>query len=142
MKMSNRKYTCPHCGRLVVSGQDCICKKKRTEAWKKKYNERKRLWYKNNKDTQKILNSTKWRKLRSRIMDLDGHKCIRCYKKFGVVNQEDLQVHHIKPRAIYPELVFEEDNLVTTCKKCNLELGLSGIDFEWSPEERNQEYFL
>ena len=46
------------------------------------------------------------------------------------MNTRNLQVHHIKPRKEYPELMFEPDNLITTCKTCNLQMGTSGIGWD------------
>ncbi len=54
----------------------------------------------------------------------------------------NLQVHHIKPRSDYPELVYEHSNLVTLCQSCNTSLGKKGIDFEWTVPEDTHEYCL
>ncbi|WP_430735764.1 HNH endonuclease [Metabacillus halosaccharovorans] len=57
---------------------------------------------------------------------------MRCYFKLNYVNISNLEVHHIKPRSKYPELEMESTNLITLCKKCNLELGTrEALDFEY-----------
>lgn len=61
--------------------------------------------------------------------------CQRCYIKYGIINGDELQVHHIKPRITHPELMYDEDNVITLCKSCNVQLGLNGIDFDWEVPE-------
>lgn len=80
----------------------------------------------------------KWRKFRLTIIDRDNKMCQRCYLKYGIINGEELQVHHIKPRIHFPELMFDEENVITLCKTCNVQLGLNGIDFTW--EAPSMEY--
>ncbi|WP_009968574.1 HNH endonuclease, partial [Bacillus subtilis] len=67
--------------------------------------------------------------------------CQRCLIKYSIVNSSELQVHHIKPRIDYPELMFEESNLITLCKTCNLQLGTSGeLDFKPNINLENHNY--
>jgi 5-methylcytosine-specific restriction endonuclease McrA len=55
---------------------------------------------------------------------------------------DNLQAHHIKSWRDYPELAYDEDNLITVCKSCNLELGNKNkLDFEWQIPG-NTSYFL
>lgn len=91
---------------------------------------------KKDSDGYKQLHSRKWRKFRKDIIRLDNGFCQRCLYKYGIYNHNNLEVHHIKPREEFPELVFDEDNVITLCKTCNLELGLNGIDFDWKPSNR------
>jgi len=120
--MKNLK-TCS-CGKLVDFSSICSCKTKTNR------NEYQRNYYKKNKETSKPLNSTRWRKLRSLIIERDKGCCQRCLIKFRLINGSYLQVHHIKPRIDHPELMFEESNLITLCKTCNLQIGLKKLDFE------------
>jgi transcription elongation factor Elf1 len=46
----------------------------------------------------------------------DGHRCRRCG-----TNREMLHAHHIKPRAMYPELTLDLENGVTLCKSCHVD---------------------
>lgn len=40
-------------------------------------------------------------------------------------------MHHIKSRKNFPELMFDDENLITLCKTCNLQLGTKDkLDFE------------
>ncbi len=61
-----------------------------------------------------------WLELRFRILRQHGYKCMACgvtrETRPGVV----LQVDHIKPRSIYPELALVADNLQVLCRECNV----------------------
>lgn len=127
-----RKTICKYCGK-IVDQENHECSKKKESI--KKYNASKREYYRKNKETLKPIMSKRWQKFRLHIIERDGRKCMRCYIKYGIINGKDLQVHHIKPRIYYPEKIFDEDNVITTCKTCNIQLGLEGIDFEWKPPE-------
>lgn len=122
MKMSKRK-TCS-CGRIIGFTEICSCKQNQNR------NEYQKEYYKKNKDILKPLSSGRWRKLRSLIIKRDKGCCQRCLIKYGQINGDQLQVHHIKPRIEFPELMFEESNLITVCKTCNLQIGLKELDFE------------
>lgn len=122
--MSSKKKICS-CGRMISFTETCSCKKNQNRnAYQKQY-------YKKNKEILKPLSSTRWRKLRSLIIKRDKGLCQRCLIKYGILNGDNLQVHHIKPRIEYPELMFEESNLITLCQTCNLQLGTNEkLDFK------------
>lgn len=113
-----RKTTCS-CGRIIKEGSVCECKKE------------KRKQYLENWEEDPLLNSYKWKKKRKEIIKRDGGICQRCLLKFGIINSEEIQVHHIKSRKNYPELALNDDNLICVCKTCNLQLGTRDIlDFD------------
>lgn len=126
----SKKKLCS-CGKLIDFNSDCSCKKDKNR------NEYQRNYYQKNKESLKPLSTVRWKKLRTLIISRDSGVCQRCLIKFGMINTENLQVHHIKPRIEFPELMFEESNLITVCKTCNLQLGLSGLDFEPSIDLKN-----
>jgi 5-methylcytosine-specific restriction endonuclease McrA len=130
--MAQRSRVCS-CGRIVPINGTCSCKKKAN-------NEAKRRYYEQNKDLIKPLKTARWRKLRSLIIKRDNGCCQRCLIKYGIINTENLEVHHIKPRSEYPELMFEESNLITLCKTCNLQLGTNGLDFEPRIDLKNTDF--
>jgi 5-methylcytosine-specific restriction endonuclease McrA len=77
------------------------------------------------------LKTTKWTKLRKHVLARDKYLCQRCLYKYNRFNSSELQAHHIKSRKNYPELVYDERNILTLCKTCNLQLGTSDkLDFE------------
>ena len=71
-------------------------------------------WYK----SKEFLLSDEWFKFRYRIIELHGNKCQCCgaTPATGAI----IQVDHIKPRSIYPELALVESNAQILCRVCNL----------------------
>lgn len=132
------KKRCQYCRQWYDSNKEhnCELKIKKQKEYKNNY---QKNYYQENKDDlgYKLLHSQDWSRFRKQIILLDGGYCQRCYKKNGTYVFSNLEVHHIMPRTTHPELTFDFNNVVTVCKKCNLELGLNGIDFDWSPQERD-----
>jgi len=123
MRTMSKKKFCS-CGKLIGFNETCSCKSNKNR------NEYQRNYYQKNKETLKPLSSARWKRLRPLIIKRDKGYCQRCFIKFNVINSSNLQVHHIKPRIEYPHLMFEESNLITVCKTCNLQIGLKELDFE------------
>ena len=72
-------------------------------------------WYENNGigETHKKRNSYSYRKWRKAVIERDK-VCMKC----GCKN--NLEAHHIKPFAKYPELALDLRNGITLCKKCHM----------------------
>ena len=69
-----------------------------------------------------------WSKVRNEYLK-KNNRCASC----GTTN--DLEVHHIKPVHIFPDLELEENNLITLCsKKCHLLLGHLVNFKSWNPD--------
>jgi transcription elongation factor Elf1 len=49
------------------------------------------------------------------VRERDGHRCQHCG------SNGKLHAHHIKPRAMFPELALELDNGLTLCEECHVE---------------------
>lgn len=64
-----------------------------------------------------FLQSYEWRALRMRVLSKRGAVCECCGSspKDGI----RINVDHIKPRKLYPELALEEANLQVLCDVCN-----------------------
>lgn len=75
-------------------------------------------WYENNGigETAKKRNNYTYRKWRESVLKRDRYRCKEC----GDTN--NLEVHHIKPFARFPELRFDLDNGLTLCRKCHNKL--------------------
>lgn len=123
---------CIYCNSKYNEIEKCPCQQDRRNEYARKYNEE-------NKEQKKLLNSKRWKDLRRIIIKRDGSMCNRCWVQLNMVVKDDLQVHHIKPRNEYPELMFDPNNLITTCKTCNLQMGTNGVD--WKIAEFNREHF-
>lgn len=59
----------------------------------------------------------RWKKKRNAILRRDRYKCVRC-ARYGISRQAT-EVHHIKPVDEYPELAFEDRNLLSLCHACH-----------------------
>ncbi len=64
---------------------------------------------------------TVWRK---QVLKRDGHHCRVCFTK------EDLQAHHIKRFATYPEIRWEVSNGITLCKPCHKQFRFKEEEYE------------
>lgn len=58
----------------------------------------------------------RWMKLRFIILQRDKFTCQYCGRKAPEVR---LWVDHIKPQSKFPELKYQEKNLITACSDCN-----------------------
>lgn len=119
------KKLCGNCHKVVDKYKHVCPKKTRLKYIRTKH--------KDESKTTQLLRNKEWYWFRRRIIIRDKGECQRCLTLFGKHNFEQLEVHHIKPRETYPELMFKEDNVVTLCKQCNAHLGLNGIDFKFNP---------
>ena len=111
--------TCNKCRQKYEYGKRCSCSNIHNE---------KMNAIKGKEDN--FYTTTKWRKLRSRIIERDNGHCQRCWFKYFIVNSSNLEVHHIVARSVNAALEYEPSNLVTLCKTCNLQLGTSGVDWD------------
>lgn len=124
------KSICVSCGKTKSFDKECECVKER-----KRY-AAKMTRIEGRDEAVKFYKSAKWRKKRSSIILRDKGHCQRCKIKYGIVNGSKLEVHHIKSRHDFPELAFENKNLITLCKTCNLQLGKSNkLDFNFEHKE-------
>jgi hypothetical protein len=71
----------------------------------------------------KILRtSDSYKKLRADVFERDNWTCQEC----GVKGTNDLEVHHIKKVADYPDLMFDMQNCFVLCHKCHMETNNYG----------------
>lgn len=127
--MASKKKTCGGCSKIIDYNSVCECQKTRRRQSNKKYLDK-------HGESARVLTTARWAQKRKSIILRDKGYCQRCLIKYNWITGENLQVHHIKPRINYPELIFEDSNLITLCKRCNLQLGIKEtLDFEWELKE-------
>lgn len=120
------KKICSKCGKTIGFNDSCDCSFYIPKSQKKK----------EKKEIDRLLTLKRWKKKREQILKRDGRLCQRCFYKYGLFTTTQLQVHHIKPRSKYPELIYEDDNLICLCKTCNVQLGVQEkLDFDWKPNQ-------
>ena len=64
-----------------------------------------------------FLNSKAWKRLRYQALKLHGMRCQCCgaSPKTGAI----LNVDHVMPRSLFPQLALQIDNLQVLCSECN-----------------------
>lgn len=72
---------------------------------------------------ERIRASSQYKKWRKSVLLRDDYKCVMCGKSDIVMN-----VDHIKPFAVYPDLRFEEDNGRTLCIPCHKNTDTYGVN--------------
>lgn len=65
----------------------------------------------------KSYNQEKWKNKRSVILKRDSFKCVECSKRG--ISKKATMVHHINPSDKYPELFYENKNLISLCNECH-----------------------
>ena len=63
---------------------------------------------------QILYNTPPYKAWRESVLTRDGHRCQMCGQKGG-----KLEVHHAKPKRLYPELVLDKENGITLCYECH-----------------------
>lgn len=63
----------------------------------------------------KLRTQEKYKKWRKNVFERDNYTCQECGDNQG----GNLQAHHIKPFAYYPNVRYKLSNGVTLCKKCH-----------------------
>ena len=68
-------------------------------------------------DIQNFYKSTRWKKKRRAILRRDKYICQECARYGRKVERRE--VHHIKFLEEFPELAFDNDNLISLCHACH-----------------------
>lgn len=68
-------------------------------------------------ENQRLRNSSEYKSWRASVFERDEHTCQICNLVGG-----NLNAHHIKEWAKYPNARFDVDNGLTLCKPCHIEV--------------------
>lgn len=79
-------------------------------------------WERTDKDIRRSGTYSKWR---TDVFERDDYTCAICGKRGG-----ELNAHHIKPFAQFPDDRFDVDNGITLCKACHIKVHKEA-DSEW-----------
>lgn len=71
-------------------------------------------------EKEKFYNSSRWRRKQKAILKRDHYQCQLC-KRYGRITEAKI-VHHKLELDEYPELAFDDSNLVSVCMKCHNKL--------------------
>lgn len=86
------------------------------------YDNKKFPWEKTYRDIRRSGEYSSWR---TAVFERDDYTCVKCGHRGG-----ELNAHHIKPFAKYPDHRLDIDNGVTLCKECH-KLVHKEADSEW-----------
>lgn len=88
-------------------------KKRNNELFEEliKLKSNKRKYHKRSEEVR--IKEKEYKEFRKIILERDNYTCQQCGCK------EKLQVHHIKSRKDYPELIMDKDNCITLCIVCH-----------------------
>lgn len=136
--MGKQLRICPSCHKLYDINLECECKKERDKKRREKKNEYQREYAERHPEVVKPIKTARWQRFRQQIIHRDLGHCQRCLIKYGLINSDELEVHHIKARIKRPDLIFDEKNCITLCRHCNIELGTGDLDFEPNPDLMNK----
>lgn len=107
-----RLKSCYYCGKIHTTDYKC-------DEIKKKENERSKRY--NDKKVGDLRNTYRWRKKRELIKQRDNYLCVVCKRNFLDKKEKiecgAIEVHHITPYRENEDLCFDDDNLITLCKK-------------------------
>ncbi len=82
-----------------------------------------------NSDQKKSYRSSKWLKLRERVLYRDGYRCVQCQKP---ATEVELQVHHLYYTEGKKAWEYPEADLITLCKGCHAQVhGKEMPQFGW-----------
>lgn len=83
-------------------------------------------------DAKKLKESKEYKIFRRACFERDDYTCIWCFKKGGILNMD-----HIKPFALFPELRMALDNVRTLCHDCHKKTDTYG----WKFYHRNKKQY-
>lgn len=79
------------------------------------------------KHSRPVLRTRRWKALRHVILERDGWACVDCGTRRG-----RLEIDHIQPVKLRPDLAFDPGNLATRCSRCHakktrIEVGFAPV---------------
>jgi hypothetical protein len=84
--------------------------------------------------TDAFLASYEWRRVRMQVLKRDGARCACCGST--PADGVKMNVDHIKPRKLYPQLALDLSNLQVLCEVCNHGKGNWDMT-DWRTDERS-----
>lgn len=86
-----------------------------------------------------FMRTAEWKALRKLAVETYGAKCMCCGHM--PPNPKHINVDHIKPRALFPHLAADFDNLQILCGRCNKAKGNSTASTTESRSLRQRRHF-
>ncbi len=71
--------------------------------------------------------TSRWLKVRAKLIRTRPHTCHWCRRRLNATASRGaegaIEIDHLEPVALRPDLEFDEDNLVLACRRCNRSKG-------------------
>lgn len=87
-----------------------------------------RVYKKNNID--KLRSTKRWTNKSIEIREASNYLCSVCLDK-GIINYDNVEVHHIEKLQDQPDLLLENDNLICLCKVHHKQADEGKIDKDY-----------
>jgi len=130
---------CEYCGkkfeyRIAREAKKRFCTRKCSVIFRNKTEKQKKCTprgenhynWKGGESLKRVSITPGWRKWRKKVYERDKYTCQECGEVGGNLNP-----HHIKPVALFPNLVFEVDNGITLCRECHKRTDTFGLKMVW-----------
>lgn len=118
---------CIICGQPVKTHINIFCSPKCHGIWKSENlkGENHSCWKGGRTKSNPKYRTARWMRLSEKIVKRDNYECQLCSS-----SKAKIDVHHIYSAYDYPELFWEETNLITLCRRCHIEVEGT----EWGKE--------
>jgi 5-methylcytosine-specific restriction endonuclease McrA len=90
--------------------------------------------FRNDQPVDEFLKSYEWRRVRMQVLKRDGARCACCGST--PADGVKMNVDHIKPRKLCPQLALDLSNLQVLCEVCNHGKGNWDMT-DWRTDERS-----
>ena len=133
-KRATENRECPICGKKFqtsIKRNKIYCSNEcRNLAYRERKGEQSHFWQGGKtKESDLLRTSAEYKDWRLAVFTRDNFTCQKCGQR-----KRDIEVHHIKERCKYPELMFDVDNGLTLCHECHKETDNYGWKARWNNE--------
>jgi 5-methylcytosine-specific restriction protein A len=115
IKIPKKKCNKVNCNNLIPFNESYCDEHKELKYESKKQYDKQR--YSNDKDVRQTYNKKIWKNIRRNILIRDDYVCRYCEAK-GIIKKATLVDHFISVRDSYEDR-YNEENLVSSCDRCN-----------------------
>jgi len=70
----------------------------------------------------RYFNAPEWIRLRKEVFEVSNYTCLACGKWGG-----QIELHHLLPVSLFPEYMFNKDNVIVLCRACHSKTDTYGL---------------
>jgi 5-methylcytosine-specific restriction enzyme A len=98
------KISCPYCGGMHERGAVCPKKPKRRYRYE-------------DREAYKVHRSNRWTELSLDVRKRDAFLCVYCLRHDNHLNNQGIEVHHIRPIKDNSDRAYDRSNLISLCRE-------------------------